>query len=133
MTDFTGWTVTSEDLFDETLTVFPADPGAPCDACDKAAVYKLNANEVLGDAGQDAHYCQADMHKAIYLFAPMGEKWAPPVQDQEPRVRYASQLRGMTVYQLMDALTSAVLQNSYGSHDDQIKMIRTELAGRVTA
>ena len=39
-------------------------------------------------------------------------------------------LPGMDIQQLMDALVNAFQMNQYGSHDVQIRLIRTEIAER---
>ncbi len=44
---------------------------------------------------------------------------------------YAETLAQMDIADLMDQLAQATLMNKYGSHSDQIVMVRREIAGRV--
>lgn len=44
--------------------------------------------------------------------------------------RYRQALAEMTIDELLDELTRSVLQNTYGSHDEQIAMIRQAVHAR---
>lgn len=47
------------------------------------------------------------------------------------RTRYINSLPDLTNEVLLDELTGSILQNSYGSHEDQIGLVRAELLRRM--
>jgi hypothetical protein len=63
--DYTGWTVTydygdqSNKVTVTTAKVVAAKSGDTCESCDKAAVYVVDAESLLGQGGYNVAYCQA--------------------------------------------------------------------------
>lgn len=47
--------------------------------------------------------------------------------------RYANMIKGWEILPLLEALESAAKANSYGSHVEQIAILRAEITSRVSA
>jgi hypothetical protein len=60
-------------------------------------------------------------------------KWTRDNVETYARERYVDAVTEMQDDDLLDALQQATVSNSYGSHDDQIVILRSEILGRMNA
>ncbi len=56
---------------------------------------------------------------------------AERLAEQAAAARYRNAVPDMRADDLLDAYAHATLANAYGSHDEQIKILRTELLSRM--
>lgn len=58
-----------------------------------------------------------------------------PVDDtlEAKKARYATRLKEMSANELMDELVSVSRSNQYGSHDEQIQLVRSEVRVRMAS
>ena len=88
-TNFVGWSVAVAGDWGMVLPVveataqfcdFCTDPGTVDEPNNQAAEYTVDAVTSLGEGGNDVHYCQEHMRKAVNYGFLTGDIWTAPVE-----------------------------------------------------
>lgn len=105
--DFVGWTVVPAICPEVRFTVRKATDTETCDMCeqigdwsnptDGPAAYTVDAEEELGQGGNNQSYCVNHLVHVIETYGPdAGDEWAPPATEREHVILVAFEVNGTT-------------------------------------